>query len=118
MTIVLKNYNFTYIRDNRQVYMIAKRIDKSISPYNVQLLSVPLQELDKSFRNVHLGFMYKEHAKSVMEELGENCYLIDEDVSFWREYSSVTRTPLAILTDGYCEIEEQREIWEISYNLP
>lgn len=118
MTITLKNYNFTYIKNNRQVYMIAKRIDRSISPYNVQLLSVPLLELDKSFRNVHLGFAHKEHAKSVMGELGENCYLIDEDIKFWREYSSMTRTPLAVLTDGYCDIEKKTEIWEISYNLP
>ena len=118
MAITLKNYNFTFIKDNPQVQMIAKRIDKSFSPYSVQFYSVPLAELDKSFRNVHIGFLYKEHAETVMSTLGENCYLIDETLSFWREYSSVTKTPLAILTSGHCDLEDKKEIWEISYNLP
>jgi hypothetical protein len=118
MAILLGNYNFTYIKDNPKVHMIAKRIDKTLSPYSVQIYSAPLAELDKSVRNVHLGFLYREHAQTVMSTLGENCYLIDEELSFWREYSSVTKTPLAILTDGYCDLQDKKEIWEISYNLP
>ena len=118
MSIKLQNYNFRYIKDNPKVHMIAKRIDKTFSPYSVQIYSVPMAELDDSFRNVHLGFLYKEHADIVMRTLGENCYLIDEELSFWREYSSVTKTPLAILTDGHCDLEGKKEIWEISYNLP
>lgn len=119
MSIVLKKCNFRYIKDNPKVHMIAKRVDATLSPYSVQMYSVPLTGLKGDCRNVHIGFLHKDHAHAIMEELKEeNTYLIDDELSFWREYSTLTKTPLAIMMDGKCDIDEKSEIWEINYNMP
>jgi hypothetical protein len=103
--MLLTKYNYRYIKPNTEVYILCKNVRMSL-PHR-EFYTCPLVR-QGHMKNVMVGFVGNEYAVKYSETF-EDCEVTKVELTDLQAISRLMRLPCVVITNIYCNLEDQEE---------